>query len=184
MLVATGRTAEVTFDGQRIGITPTRVGKIGGSRDISIPVSWLSGAVLKAPTRLMAGQLVLNLHQGQGYKKPNPVIFMPQQRAEFEALHAALNAPEVRDAATAKQAEWEALRPTAPVTSAAAPESPVVVVAGPQTTTYKERKKTSHTFHLLASVCTGGLWAPVVWAPVTAWHKAGPRKKITEKHHY
>jgi len=41
----------------------------------------------------------------------------------------------------------------------------------------KERKQTSHTFHLLMTLFTCGLWALCVWAPLTIWHAMGPRRK-------
>lgn len=44
----------------------------------------------------------------------------------------------------------------------------------------KQRKKTSHGFHAIATVFSGGLWAPV-WGGVTAAHKVGPREKIVTK---
>jgi hypothetical protein len=44
----------------------------------------------------------------------------------------------------------------------------------------KQRKKTSHGFHLLATVFTGGLWAPV-WAGMTAGHKLGPRQRVVTR---
>jgi hypothetical protein len=52
----------------------------------------------------------------------------------------------------------------------------------PQQTTYKVRKDTSHTFHLLMTVFTCGVWGVLVWVPITIWHAFGARKKITERH--
>jgi len=39
----------------------------------------------------------------------------------------------------------------------------VVVQAGPSRAVTKSRRKTNHTFHLIASVCTCGLWAVTGW---------------------
>jgi hypothetical protein len=44
----------------------------------------------------------------------------------------------------------------------------------------KSEKRTSHGFHLLATICTGGAWAPI-WAGMTVWHKLGPRAKHRTK---
>lgn len=44
----------------------------------------------------------------------------------------------------------------------------------------KTRKSTGHGFHLLASLCTGGLWVPV-WAGMFSWHKVGPRRRTVTK---
>jgi hypothetical protein len=42
----------------------------------------------------------------------------------------------------------------------------------------KQRKDTSHLFHLIMTVLTGGLWGLLVWLPITVWHKTGPRRKV------
>lgn len=39
----------------------------------------------------------------------------------------------------------------------------------------KTPKDTSHLFHLLMTLMTGGMWL-LVWFLVTVWHKAGPRR--------
>lgn len=39
----------------------------------------------------------------------------------------------------------------------------------------KTPKDTSHLFHLLMTLMTGGLWM-IVWFFMTVWHKAGPRR--------
>lgn len=44
----------------------------------------------------------------------------------------------------------------------------------------KTRKSTGHGFHLLASLCTGGIWTPM-WAMMTFWHKLGPRRRMVTK---
>lgn len=56
------------------------------------------------------------------------------------------------------------------------------MAAHPHRTTFKVRKRTSHTFHLIMSILTFGLWALCVWWPLTWWHAMGPRKKITMRH--
>lgn len=55
---------------------------------------------------------------------------------------------------------------------------------GPRKTTIKVRKGTSHSFHLIMSILTAGVWAILVWIPLTLWHKFGPRRKVTHKHTY
>lgn len=44
--------------------------------------------------------------------------------------------------------------------------------------TTKVRKNTSHTFHLIMTFCTFGLWGLFVWLPITIWHALGPRRKV------
>lgn len=53
----------------------------------------------------------------------------------------------------------------------------------PQKTVWKERKQTSHTFHLLMSVLTCGLWALFVWGPMAAWNAWGPKHKRTQRNY-
>jgi hypothetical protein len=43
----------------------------------------------------------------------------------------------------------------------------------------RSRKDTSHTFHLIMTVLTAGMWGLVVWFPLTVWHRIGPREKST-----
>lgn len=63
------------------------------------------------------------------------------------------------------------------------PHRPTHITYTPPTvTTYKVRRQTSHTFHLIMSILTCGIWAILVWWPLTWWHKFGPRKKITQHH--
>lgn len=46
----------------------------------------------------------------------------------------------------------------------------------------KQRKQTSHTFHLIMTIITVGIWGVLVWLPITLWHKVGPRKKIVTRY--
>jgi hypothetical protein len=43
------------------------------------------------------------------------------------------------------------------------------------------RNRTSHTFHLVMTVLTGGLWAVFVWVPVILWNNFGPRSRTVTK---
>jgi hypothetical protein len=57
-------------------------------------------------------------------------------------------------------------------------ESQVVYVdRGPRRAVVKSRKKTSHTFHLVMTLLTGGLWAIFVWIPIQIINKWGPRDR-------
>lgn len=49
----------------------------------------------------------------------------------------------------------------------------------PSRAVHKVRKDTSHTFHLLMTLLTVGMWGLVVWLPLTIWHRIGPRRKVT-----
>ena len=40
-------------------------------------------------------------------------------------------------------------------------------------------KRTSHTFHLIMTLLTAGLWAPFVWLPVTIWNSLKRDKSVT-----
>lgn len=44
----------------------------------------------------------------------------------------------------------------------------------------KSRKKTSHLFHLIMTLLTGGLWG-FVWVGIIIWHSVGPRKKTVTR---
>jgi hypothetical protein len=44
----------------------------------------------------------------------------------------------------------------------------------------KSRRDTSHLFHLVMTILTGGLWI-FVWIAAAGWHKAGPRRKAVTK---
>jgi len=46
----------------------------------------------------------------------------------------------------------------------------------------KVRKDTSHTFHLIMTICTFGMWGLFVWWPLTMWHKIGPKKKVVTRY--
>ena len=46
----------------------------------------------------------------------------------------------------------------------------------------KVRKQTSHTFHLIMTICTAGMWGLLVWWPLTMWHKMGPKKKVVTRY--
>lgn len=46
----------------------------------------------------------------------------------------------------------------------------------------KTRKDTSHTFHLILTVCTGGTWGLFVWLPMILWHRYGPRQKTVTRY--
>lgn len=68
--------------------------------------------------------------------------------------------------------------------------TPVLVTGGPvlQTTfqphvvttttagVVKTRRDTSHTFHLIMTIITGGAWA-FVWLGMTIWHQFGLRRR-------
>lgn len=47
----------------------------------------------------------------------------------------------------------------------------------------KTRKSTSHTFHLIMTIITAGLWGLFVWLPIVLWHKFGPRQRTTITHY-
>lgn len=59
---------------------------------------------------------------------------------------------------------------------------PILVQTMPQVSItrgiVKTRKDTSHLFHLVMTILTGGVWA-IVWFFVTIWHVIGPRKRST-----
>lgn len=46
----------------------------------------------------------------------------------------------------------------------------------------KQRKKTNHTFHLIATLCTFGLWGFMVWPWVWMWNRFGPTRDVVR--HY
>lgn len=63
------------------------------------------------------------------------------------------------------------------------PQAPTMVVSpGPQRSVYKQRRHTSHTFHLLMTIFTGGIWGLFVWLPMTIWHAMGPRRKVVTRY--
>lgn len=69
-----------------------------------------------------------------------------------------------------------------PMQAAAAPPQ-VVVQAGPGRSVTKTKKSTSHTFHLIMTIITGGIWGVFVWLPIVIWHSIGPKAKSTTKHY-
>lgn len=50
------------------------------------------------------------------------------------------------------------------------------------TTTYRQSRKTSHAAHLLGTIVTCGLWAPM-WLFAGMHATFRPGRKVTEKHH-
>lgn len=40
-------------------------------------------------------------------------------------------------------------------------------------------KRTSHAFHLIMTLLTGGLWGVFVWLPITLLHKASRDRSVT-----
>ncbi len=58
-----------------------------------------------------------------------------------------------------------------------APLQAGVAAAGPARAVTYSQKRTSHTFHLIMTICTAGLWGLFVWLPLTIWHHVGPRAK-------
>lgn len=52
----------------------------------------------------------------------------------------------------------------------------------PSKSVTKVRKSTSHTFHLILTIFTGGMWGLFVWWPLTMWHKIGPKKKVVTRY--
>jgi hypothetical protein len=45
----------------------------------------------------------------------------------------------------------------------------------------KQRQSTSHTFHLIMTLLTCGLWGLLVWLPIIVWHKLGPRRRTVTR---
>jgi len=52
----------------------------------------------------------------------------------------------------------------------------------PKYSVTKQRKRTSHTFHLIMTIITGGAWGILVWIPIILWHKMGPKEKIKTRY--
>lgn len=69
--------------------------------------------------------------------------------------------------------------PRATGTAPTPPESPpsVQYPIARQVVT-RSTRETSHTFHLIMTILTCGLWG-FVWIAISIWHKVGPRKKTT-----
>lgn len=77
------------------------------------------------------------------------------------------------------QRDWIPPHPPGPVTThyqTAGQPAPVYQPA-PARGVSKDRKQTNHTFHLLMTLITCGMWAMFVWLPLTIWHALGPRRK-------
>lgn len=74
--------------------------------------------------------------------------------------------------------EWDGYRWTGQTMPIPVPQSAQPMAPQPRKTVTKERRQTSHTFHLLLTIFTGGAWGIFVWLPLTLWHKMGPRKKV------
>ncbi|MEV3855483.1 hypothetical protein AB0J38_14285 [Streptomyces sp. NPDC050095] len=95
-----------------------------------------------------------------------------------ETASAEQTSPQARPAKEALKARWRELneRPfggydTAPQAPAPAP------AAVPTMSVTRTKKKTSHTFHLLMTVLTAGVWGLFVWLPMTVWNASGINKK-------
>jgi hypothetical protein len=52
----------------------------------------------------------------------------------------------------------------------------------PRRSVTKVRKPTAHTFHLVMTILTCGMWGIFVWWPITWWHAAGPRRKVVTRY--
>ena len=65
-----------------------------------------------------------------------------------------------------------------------APSQQLIVQTGqmmPNRMVTYSRNRTSHMFHLMMTVFTGGLWAVLVWGPMILWNRFGPRSRsVTE----
>lgn len=57
---------------------------------------------------------------------------------------------------------------------------PVTAAPQPSRMVTRERVRTSHTFHLLMSLFTGGLWAVFVWLPMTIINSMRRRRVVTK----
>jgi hypothetical protein len=64
-----------------------------------------------------------------------------------------------------------------------APQQQIIVQTGqmPNRMVTYSRNKTSHTFHLIMTILTGGLWAVFVWGPMILWNSLGPRSRSVTK---
>lgn len=62
---------------------------------------------------------------------------------------------------------WDGARWTEHV---APPAYPQVVVHQPTYMVTRTRKQTSHTFHLLMTILTFGMWGLFVWLPITIYN--------------
>lgn len=59
---------------------------------------------------------------------------------------------------------------------------PPIAMPHPAYAVTKVRKDTSHTFHLLMTLFTCGMWAIFVWLPIIIWNSMGPRRKIKTRY--
>lgn len=108
------------------------------------------------------------------YQDPNHPLYKPH-------LYGDPYKPHVGD-----QPPWPGMPPQPPYQYQQYPgysQTSNTFVPYPQKTVWKERKQTSHTFHLLMSVLTGGLWALLVWGPMAAWNAWGPKHKRTQRNY-
>lgn len=68
--------------------------------------------------------------------------------------------------------EWtESRRGTQAVVQAPVPQPTRMVTKSP--------KRTSHTFHLLMTILTAGVWGLFVWLPLTVLHKFQHEKSVS-----
>jgi hypothetical protein len=63
------------------------------------------------------------------------------------------------------------------------PQPMHIQAPAPYVSVTKVRKDTSHTFHLLMTLFTCGMWGIFVWIPIIIWHKMGPRQKQRTRHY-
>lgn len=75
------------------------------------------------------------------------------------------------------QRYWDGGQWTEHVAAQGATTTPVQVL--PTRMVTKSPKRTSHTFHLIMTVLTFGIWGLVVWLPLTILHKFQHEKSVT-----
>lgn len=56
---------------------------------------------------------------------------------------------------------------------------PLQVAPAPTSMVTYQPVRTSHTFHLIMSLLTAGVWAVLVWLPLTVIHSVSRRKVVT-----
>jgi hypothetical protein len=81
------------------------------------------------------------------------------------------------------QPPWPGMPPTYGYPPAGHSQTSNTFVPYPQKTVIKSRKGTSHTFHLIMTVLTCGLWGLFVWLPMWAWNAFGPRSRTTQRNY-
>lgn len=54
-----------------------------------------------------------------------------------------------------------------------------VYVGGPSRMVTRTRKQTSHTFHLIMTLLTGGAWGLFVWLPITIYNSMRHDKAVS-----